>query len=32
VRNPWGWGRGETTMTFDEYKQHFISLTSNPTR
>ena len=32
VRNPWGWGNGETTMTFDEYKQHFISLTSNPTR
>jgi hypothetical protein len=30
LRNPWGWGRGETVITFDEFRSHFYGLEWNP--
>ncbi|MEJ7733280.1 MAG: hypothetical protein WKG00_29310, partial [Polyangiaceae bacterium] len=32
VRNPWGWGRGEITMSLQDYRSHFIGMTTNPAR
>lgn len=32
VRNPWGWNNAEVTLTYDEYKKYFTSLSSTKTR
>lgn len=30
LRNPWGWNRGETMLTFDQFKKGFQRISTNP--
>jgi hypothetical protein len=32
MRNPWGWGNNEVTISYDDYKKYFTSLSSTRTR
>ncbi|MEJ7730692.1 MAG: C2 family cysteine protease [Polyangiaceae bacterium] len=32
VRNPWGWGLGETTLSFEDFRNHFTGMSSVPLR